>query len=108
MRVIINPGTGIVARATKKQADKNMSEFVREVGLKNVKTGVGTENRDGRWNYVLSLGLRRCDVDMPGVILPEDYMSGPRLYVEGCSWWWPYAVSIARGVLSGVDDEEVE
>lgn len=67
---------------------------------------------NGRFRFVLVRGERRCEIDMPG--LPIDrvrYVGGegqdiwdfPRLYVDGSSWVWKFAVNRARDKLSEED-----
>lgn len=43
------------------------------------------------------------EVDMPGLPLREvrtdDLLRAPRLYVDGSSWWWPYALGVVADRL---------
>lgn len=70
----------------------------------------------GRYQFVLHRGIRSVTVDMPGIPMNEVRCAvehettgdchatfGPRLYVDGNSWWWCYARDIARGELADHD-----
>lgn len=109
--LLINPGSGHVDGATQKHAQSNMQEFLAALGLGE---GVQAEaqgpscdwegNEDGRWTFTVSLGERSCEVDMPG----EEGISNdqrpiiftPRLYVDGSSWHWEFALGIVRDLLT--------
>lgn len=73
------------------------------------------DNPEGWFDFRITRGHRVCYVSTPGVPFeiargtPErGCMEGPRLYVEGESWWWPFALGVAHRALSGFDtDNEV-
>lgn len=103
MTITINPGTGPVEGATIEQARINMDAFVddlRERGM--YVTGLTRRedaDDDGRFGYLLTMGdARKIEIDMPGV--PARYMDTPgqniwdfpRLYVDGDSWIWMFAL----------------
>jgi hypothetical protein len=109
--VVMNPGTGPVDGARRKHAKRNVFALVRDVGLEGVRVFRAGKPDDGRYPYRLRLGERDCKVDMPGLPLEcVRYQSGmnpwqfPRLYVEGNSWLWVYAVNQARHELTGEDE----
>src|SRR4029077_10017060 len=64
----------------------------------------------GRYQFNLHRGICTVKVDMPGLPLDEvrctkDFMpSGcPRLYVDGNSWWWCFALGQAKRALEDHD-----
>lgn len=62
----------------------------------------------GLYGFVLHRGIRTVDVDMPGLPLAEvrsDTLDAmlPRLYVDGSSWWWGYALDFASEALDDHD-----
>lgn len=114
--VIINPGTGPVERAYAKEAWKNIRAFRRDLGFTNPRVTIERvadwDEGDGRYGFRLVRGIRSCEVDMPGWPLervrwmrrPEQNIwHFPRLYVEGSSWVWFYALSEAQRTLRDHD-----
>lgn len=116
--VFINPGSGPVSGTTRRNADANMRALLRDAGL----TGRVTWGRrgpieGGRYDYRVALrGSKKSTiVSMPG--LPLDrvrYMNAPdqnawnfpRLYVDGSSWLWEFAITNlldALGLASEAD-----
>lgn len=111
--VMINPGTGPVHNATRELARENITALIQDARQGRV-DGVTVEDTgredEGRFTFILRSGTRTCDVDMPG--LPEDearylgrddqnILDFPRLYVEGSSWVWLYAIDQVRHYLLG-------
>ncbi len=109
MNVIINPGSGPVEGASIRSAIANTRAFVAELGHSSPRVTVRRERRvpdGGRYAFTLTRGVREVAVDMPGIPLDRvRYVKGrnawtfPRLYVDGSSWLWEFAVDIARGLL---------
>jgi len=103
---IINPGSGPVRGATHDNAAENITEFTidlgRRFGYRNFQvTDLGREE-DGRWSFEVTADGRKHDVDMPGLPLrqvnygadpADDIWDFPRLYVDGCSWVWTFALN---------------
>ena len=110
--VMINPGTGPVqGRTDVEQALFNMHQFCADsnsalVGHQSL-TG-----EDGRWTFeVVGADGSSHEVEMPGIPLDEVRYMGepdqniwdfPRLYVDGSSWVWKYAISCT---VNDSDDE---
>lgn len=101
----------------------NMAAFVDELDMKDppVAVSMSSSKHDGagRYSFVLHRGIRSTDVDMPSLPLDEVRCTEgsvprgcPRLYVDGNSWWWPYALDFARTDLEDhdgtVEQREVE
>ena len=108
--VLINPGTGYVAGAHAHDARANVRAFRRELELAMPHVVIDRwprdDDGDGRYGFVLRRGARAVSVSMPG--LPLDRVAlrpgvsawgFPRLYVDGSSWLWPFALSCARDAL---------
>jgi len=92
-----------------------MRAFVADLGLKGVRIlRVLIKPDDGRYTYRLRLGERKTTVDMPGIPLAEVRFTNhgdnpwhfPRLYVDGSSWLWCWALSSAGADLTGDEDWE--
>lgn len=106
MTIMINPGSGPVEGATVEHAKANMDAFaadLRERGL--LATGLTRRedaDDDGRFGYLLTMGdARQLEIDMPGLPLDrvrymdtegQDIWDFPRLYVDGSSWIWMFAL----------------
>ena len=110
--VLINPGSGALPTATEETAAANVEAFIADVCkcwhyvLVGSRRRRGKDYGDGRYAWELEFvrpnGLpHTCEVQMFGV--PLDYAEGfdpltcpePRLYVDGSSWTWGFAVSQA-------------
>ena len=114
--VIINPGTGPV-EGTRNQAKKNMQQFLQDLQLPKATMRFIREEEDGRFTFHIKKGDHVCEVEMPGLPIEQvrwiddpdqNIWHFPRLYVDGSSWVWHYALSAARDRLLGVTDEEDE
>ncbi|WP_331727485.1 hypothetical protein OG871_40570 (plasmid) [Kitasatospora sp. NBC_00374] len=110
MHVIINAGSGPVPdtdRTTAAAAAENMTQFVADLAGLGTTVAVCTatpdgDSGDGRYAFRLDLADGRAvDVEMPGIPLDQvrymgaagqDIWDFPRLYVDGSSWVWRYAL----------------
>jgi len=109
MSIIINPGTEPVLDTKEEDSEASIHEFmdqVREHVGYELQYERMREDNDG-W-YAWRLHCRelstRVDIDMPG--LPPDQLQlgpwkSPRLYVDGSSWLWKYALNMAVNKLLG-------
>lgn len=65
------------------------------------------DDRQGRYGFVFRAGERRCSVDVPGCRREDlDFRPGhlpPRLYVDGNSWCWDFAIGWVWRDLTGSD-----
>lgn len=110
--VLINPGSGPLSGVTLKHARRNMGQLLRDIRprVPRVKVKrVPVRDGEGRYCFELRVGQRRCIVDMPGRPLEEvrDLDAPlpsipPRLYIDGDSWYWYFAVGWIMRAL-GVD-----
>ena len=100
---IVSPGAGrIHGRVLLKHAWKNMRLFRREVASQARIVRETGHDSEGRYVFVLVLDNRVVSVCMPCLPWPGgDQHDWYRLYVEGNSWFWCYAVEIARECLAG-------
>ena len=92
----------------------NITTFIRELDIEEPSVAVTMRSPDhdgtGMYRFDLYRGIRTVNVDMPG--LPIDAVrctegavprGCPRLYVDGNSCWWCYALDIARFALEDHD-----
>lgn len=91
-----------------------MAAFMEELELKNPPVAVTMQSPQhdgtGRYQFNLHRGIRAIPVDMPGLPLDEVRCTDtyrppkcPRMYVDGNSWLWCFALSIARECLEDHD-----
>ena len=126
MSIFINPGAGNVEQDLGfEQAYKNMLQFIEdcEVPLSIVESKhIPEEN--GRYNFTLeldALSTIKIEVDMPSLPLEKVRYMGeetqniwdfPRLYVDGSSWVWKYAIITKQQIIeqlqSNIDREKQE
>lgn len=110
MIVFVNPGSGAVLDATFENAKDNMNVFVQEAFPNGRVLFERVEGNDGegRWCYVLRRKNRKTIVEMPGCALDKVRFANvrsqsawnyPRLYVDGSSWLWCFAVEAVRSAL---------
>lgn len=109
--IIINPGTGPVSDASLRQAETNMPELLLDAGIEGatIERRPDQDDGEGRFSFLVALDDRQAEVDMPGLPLGRVRYQGtedqnifdfPRLYVDGSSWVWPYAVSQVAEALN--------
>lgn len=110
MKGAINPGTGPVTDATEELAIAAATKMVDDIKLQGAtfKRAPQRDESDGRYGFVFSFGERSVDVDIPGLSLDRvRYVGGanqnpwrfPRLYVDGSSWLWEFAIGNIRDAL---------
>lgn len=117
MSVFINPGSGPVEGGNQVDAWINVVKLCEDAGLldrldmpRAIECTSTRDTGDGRFAYSVRLGDRVCEIDMPGIPLVLVRFTGegdqniwdfPRLYVDGSSWVWKYAVGQVRDSLLG-------
>lgn len=101
--VIINPGSGPVANSSEDLAAENMKQFsidCKAEGL-SFKRVPEKDYGEGRFAFEITNGIRTYEIQMPGIHLDQVRYTGaadqniwnfPRLYVDGSSWVWKFAV----------------
>lgn len=101
MTIIINPGSGPVADAAYEDALANMRVFCADAQLHSLTEVKNPDQGDGRFKFFACNGAHWHEIDMPGLPLQAvRYMDSatqniwdfPRLYVDGSSWVWRYAI----------------
>lgn len=112
MAIIINPGTGKV-EGSQQQALANIGTLLQDSGVDAVKITFAGRLDNGRYSFVLTHDGREAEVDMPGLPLDQVRFTNapeqniwhfPRLYVNGSSWVWCYAVGMLHSALLGEED----
>ena len=105
MQVVINPGSGPVEGTTEENAIENIKHFIVDNGVERVKW-VRIPEMDygkGRYAFLLWKDIHCSEIQMPGLPLEQvrymrtddqDIWHFPRLYVDGGSWVWHYALGI--------------
>lgn len=107
--VTINPGTEPVADTSAEAALLNVHQLAEDVGGK-VLTSDNPHGPifDGQGRYLIRMRNEHgvlVAVEMPGLPLDQVRYTGepgqniwdfPRLYVDGSSWVWKYAVNVIR------------
>lgn len=109
MSIFINPGSGPVADATAAAASCNMEDFIRDLTAAGhtcgALTGLPRLDGAGRFGFVLEVDGQAHEIEMPGRPLDEvrwmddpdqNIWDFPRLYVDGSSWVWKYALSVCE------------
>lgn len=104
MTVVINPGTGPVGGATEDNARHACEQFVlalKASGATALFDGTLGTPREGRWPATITVDGRTHHVDMPGcdpaITRSSTPFVSPRMYVDGSSWWWKYALAVIIG-----------
>lgn len=103
-QVFVNPGTGPIADAIEGEARKNMKQLVADAEIQGARIRRNSRLDDnGRFGFRVTLDSRAWDVEMPGLPIEQvRYQKGldpwqfPRLYVDGTSWLWEFAVGIMK------------
>jgi hypothetical protein len=112
--VYINPGSGPCIGTRQKLAASNARALRRDVGLPCSMTYIPKSRDGGRYTFIFSLGGRKVEVEVPGLPLAkvrwmdepgQNIWHFPRLYVNGSSWVWKFAVGQLRFYLTGHDEE---
>jgi hypothetical protein len=109
----VSPGTGAIDGTVPDEAERNIVALVEECF--ETPSQIKVERRsaldkDGRYAFDLRRGERSCQVLMPGLPLDEvHYVTGynpwnfPRLYVDGSSYLWSFALAPIRRALAQQD-----
>ena len=116
MSVVINPGSGPVRGATEELASKAIEKFIQDLGVDGVTAerepehDYDKEYRDGRFCFLLKKSGDSVEVQVPGLEVDRvRYMEKesqniwhyPRLYVNGSSWVWSFALHAVVRELCG-------
>lgn len=109
MNFAINLGTGPIAGATLDDAYANMRVLLKDAGLEDATFArdVDAVEAGGRFSFDLAIpGYTEehgtVPIDMPGCslsairYLPDTILIHPRLYIDGSSWEWQFAVTKLR------------
>lgn len=116
--VMINPGAQLDVSGTFRHALKNVRQLRRDVcaavgvSVRQVALTRSPDDHGDRARRAFRLTGPKCErgvvVFVPGLPLAEvrtDRGLAPRLYVDGNSWWWKFAVSTLTEKLFKVDTD---
>jgi len=103
--VAINPGSGPVSDTSEADATENIKHFITDNNVDGVKFIRIPDNDYGEGRYAFLLWKENVchEIQMPGIPLEKvRYMGNedqniwnfPRLYVDGSSWVWCYAIGL--------------
>ena len=116
--IVINPGTGPVEDATLENAEASIAAFVQDLGIDVVWIARRPQqDKNGRYGFILRRNDCECIIEMPGLPVEQvRYIKAPgqkiydfpRLYVDGSSWVWRFALSDAKRALMGTPDDGEE
>jgi hypothetical protein len=107
MTVFVNPGSGPVRGANVEEAAVNMRHFVIDLGegWDFVRMRDTADYGEGRFAFLVWKGNHCAEIQMPGIPLDcvryvgaegQNIWDYPRLYVDGSSWVWEFAVNAAK------------
>lgn len=117
MTIIINPGSGPVHEATEEHAAINITVFADDLrraglGIDGCARLPDADYGEGRYAFALAMADgRSIEIQMPGLPVERVRFLGeegqniwdfPRLYVDGSSWVWQFALSVCEP--EGEDD----
>lgn len=103
--IIINPGTGPVKDSTEENAIDNIGHFILDNKIENVKwiRIPQYDYGEGRYAFLVWKDNTCHEIQMPGLSLEKVRYLGnegqniwdfPRLYVDGSSYVWEYAIGL--------------
>lgn len=101
--VIINPGTGPCQDTKEKNAIENIKQFIDDCEVEKLtwERKPDSDYGEGRYAFIIKNEKASWEIQMPGLPLEKVRYLGnsdqniwhyPRLYVDGSSWVWCYAV----------------
>lgn len=106
---ITNPGSGPVADATEECAIECIQQFITDLHQPTAYWAWGRRpelDKEGRFGFTLNADYgATCEVLMPGLPiervrffegLGQDIWQYPRLYVDGQSWIWCFALPMVH------------
>jgi hypothetical protein len=102
-KVIINPGSGPVQSGTREQSEINIKAFIKDLRVENIQYEFIKALTDGRHLYKIRNEKNSHEIEMPALPLEkvryldsenQDIFNFPRLYVDGSSWVWKYALNV--------------
>lgn len=106
---LVSPGSEPVRVGRKRDAERNVRALIKDTGLDGVEYSFDDfHEASGRYAFTLKRGKKVVDCLMPG-LPPEkvryygrsdqDLLQFPRLYVNGSSWLWQFAIGIVQDAL---------
>jgi len=108
--LIINPGTEKQTKHNEKNAIEVAKQIAKDLKLtsKNWHRNCLRDRKDGWYGFVFKGKGGEIDVDIPGVdpkrVCKGEPFYSPRLYVDGSSWLYGYALNF---IFDGIKKEIV-
>jgi hypothetical protein len=104
-QVFFNPGSGAIKDPDEAQAFINMKQFLLDSPVRNLyfRRVADKDYGDGRYAFLVLRDdkMKVIEVQMPGLPLDkvrymglpnQDIWEFPRLYIDGSSWIWEFAI----------------
>jgi hypothetical protein len=110
MMMLVNPGTSSIREADKKLAKLGIAQFVTDLDLGALKVKRDKKGDcDGWFGFKVKSKRASISVLVPGIPMEQmrrmerddSAWNFRRLYVEGSSWLWNYALERAKEELGG-------
>jgi len=109
---VINPGSGVLEDANAMNATINMHVFVNDLRMGDFRIFRKPEldYGNGRFCFI----VEGCEIQMPGLPLSEvrwmdaeiNIWKFPRLYVDGSSWVWKFAIDAVSRLINEGEQHE--
>lgn len=102
MNIIINPGTEKQDKHSEKNASKVATYITKDLGLNKINWEREKKNdsEDGWYGFKFKGAGGSIDVTIPGInpdiVRMGEPWKSPRLYVDGSSWLYGYALGFIR------------
>lgn len=108
MKIVINPGTEPIVKTTEDNAIK-LAEYIAKdlkLDITNWQRNPKADDNQGRYGFIFKGAGGKVDVDIPGIDPDITRKSmpfeSPRLYVNGSSWLYGYALDF---IYDGIKKE---
>lgn len=114
IKVVINPGSGPVQRGSRDVSKANIEKFIEDLGVTGTYVFL-RECPDGRHDYKVFAKDESHEVSMPAIPLENVRYVGsegqniwdfPRLYIDGSSWIWCYALNVFFNETEPNDEQQ--
>ena len=94
--VLVNPGSTFEERPTNCPPDDVAQALAEEAGVKQFERKPEFDDDAGYFGYVFQAKHGPADVLIPGLPLAKLREGWVRIYVDGNSWMWKFAVDMLK------------